>query len=232
MALDMMILALLVLSRRLFAAGRPRGAMLSIAASLSALAVSWWPDRDSVSVRLLVAVAILFAAAAAVAWWVRAEVARAAGAAPAAGTPSPGTATSRDGSLIAYEDVRLRTAVVLVAGALADRTDARKLAAELSTAFTVVNYDRRGRGPERRASPYYDGCEVDDIEALLGASGGRGCLFGSSSGGVLALDAATALANVDGAVVYEPPSSSVAGQLRTLPLRPRHHRRRSLRPAR
>jgi hypothetical protein len=113
--------------------------------------------------------------------------------------------SSRDGSLISYEASGSGPLIVLVAGALADRTDARKLAAQLSTSFTVVNYDRRGRGASTAARPYYEGCEVHDIESLLAAMGGRGFLFGSSSGGVLALDAAAALANVDGVVVYEPP---------------------------
>ncbi len=48
--------------------------------------------------------------------------------------------------------------------------------------------------------------EVEDIEALIDAAGGSAFLFGSSSGAVLALEAASKLAvKVKKQVLYEPP---------------------------
>ncbi|MGY3056609.1 pimeloyl-ACP methyl ester carboxylesterase [Streptomyces sp. TE3672] len=53
---------------------------------------------------------------------------------------------SADGTEIAFEQSGIGPAVVLVASALADRSDTTKLAALLAQHFTVINYDRRGRG--------------------------------------------------------------------------------------
>lgn len=54
---------------------------------------------------------------------------------------------SADGTEIAFEQSGSGPAVVLVASALADRSDTARLAALLARHFTVINYDRRGRGP-------------------------------------------------------------------------------------
>ena len=103
------------------------------------------------------------------------------------------TVTSKDGTTIAYEWSGTGPTVVLVASALSDRSDTKRLAALLSEHFTVVNYDRRGRGRSTDADTWSPEREIDDLEALIDANGGTAYLFGSSSGAVLALDAAGAL---------------------------------------
>jgi pimeloyl-ACP methyl ester carboxylesterase len=116
------------------------------------------------------------------------------------------TVTSQDGTAIAYEMSGRGPGVVLVSSALADRSDTRKLAQRLSESFTVINYDRRGRGHSTDAPDYSPGREVEDLEALIDALGEPVRLFGNSSGAVLALDAANALQDrVVRLALYEPP---------------------------
>ena len=120
--------------------------------------------------------------------------------------PTDGTVTSPDGTTIAFERSGNGPVLVLIAQALSDRRNNRKLAALLSDAYTVVNYDRRGRGASTDAGEWAVAREVDDIEALIDAHGGTALVFGASSGGVLALDAAAALpSKVAGVVAYEAP---------------------------
>lgn len=114
--------------------------------------------------------------------------------------------TSRDGTPIAFEQAGHGPAVILVASALSDRSDTRKLAALLAAQFTVVNYDRRGRGASGDTHPYAVEREIEDIDALIQAVGGTASVFGSSSGAVLALEAGNRLPErVDRLALYEPP---------------------------
>ncbi|MGW5069386.1 alpha/beta fold hydrolase [Streptomyces cyaneofuscatus] len=112
---------------------------------------------------------------------------------------------SADGTEIAFEQSGRGPAVVLVASALADRSDTTKLAALLAPHFTVINYDRRGRGASGDADAYAPEREIEDIAALVEHAGGSASLFGSSSGAVLALRAAAAGVGVDRLALYEPP---------------------------
>jgi pimeloyl-ACP methyl ester carboxylesterase len=115
---------------------------------------------------------------------------------------------SADGTEIAYEVSGTGPALVLVDGAMCQRGlgPARGLAAELADSFTVYAYDRRGRGESGPGvSPWTAAREVDDLAAVLEAAGGRPHLFGSSSGGALALEAARRGLPVGRLVVYEAP---------------------------
>lgn len=112
---------------------------------------------------------------------------------------------SADGTEIAFEQSGSGPAVVLVASALADRSDTTRLAAFLAGHFTVINYDRRGRGASGDADAYAVEREIEDIAALIEHVGGSASLFGSSSGAVLALRAAAAGVNIDRLALYEPP---------------------------
>jgi pimeloyl-ACP methyl ester carboxylesterase len=78
------------------------------------------------------------------------------------------------------------------------------LVPELARHFTVVNYARRGRGDSGGTSPYAVEREIEDIDALISEAGGSAHLFGASSGGALALEAAAGLA-IDRIAVYEVP---------------------------
>jgi pimeloyl-ACP methyl ester carboxylesterase len=123
---------------------------------------------------------------------------------PAAGL-SRGRVTSRDGTTIAFDRQGEGPPLILVASALSDRSDAAKLAALLATQFTVINYDRRGRGDSGNIEPYSVEREIEDLEALIEAAGGSAYVFGSSSGAVLALRAASSGANVTKMALFEPP---------------------------
>lgn len=113
---------------------------------------------------------------------------------------------SKDGTAITYERLGQGPPVILVASALSDRTDAARLAELLAERFTVFNYDRRGRGASGDTPPYAVEREVEDIAALLDLAGGPAYVFGSSSGAVLALEAASKLpAKIKKQVLYEPP---------------------------
>lgn len=113
--------------------------------------------------------------------------------------------TSRDGTTIAFERSGDGPPVILVAAALSDRSDTRKLAALLAPHHSVVNYDRRGRGASGDTPPYALDRECEDIEALVKEVGGSALLFGSSSGAVLALEAAARGVGVERLALFEPP---------------------------
>jgi pimeloyl-ACP methyl ester carboxylesterase len=119
----------------------------------------------------------------------------------------PALAVSRDKTRIAYERTGNGPALVLVAGALAHRRHPMSLehAAALSQRFTVFNYDRRGRGASDDTAPYSPEREVDDLEAVIDAAGGRAIVYGISSGAILALNAAVRLGGISQLVVWEPP---------------------------
>jgi pimeloyl-ACP methyl ester carboxylesterase len=127
---------------------------------------------------------------------------------PATAEHSVDTVVSKDGTRIAFERHGRGTPVILVDAALCRRGlgPSADLATLLAAHFTVITYDRRGRGASGDTAPYAIEREVEDIEALIDPStGGSAYLWGTSSGAVLALEAATRLAGVRKLVIYEPP---------------------------
>ncbi|MFI7062228.1 alpha/beta fold hydrolase [Kribbella sp. NPDC050124] len=115
------------------------------------------------------------------------------------------TVTSTDGTTIAYERRGSGRRLILVPGALCDRSALRPLADELAGDFDVVTYDRRGRGDSGDKTPYGVLREVDDIGALLTAVGGTAAVYGHSSGaGLVAIAAGTGLPFTH-LVLHEPP---------------------------
>ncbi|MEU0136100.1 alpha/beta fold hydrolase [Streptomyces sp. NPDC006296] len=114
---------------------------------------------------------------------------------------------SGDGTSIAYRRRGDGPPVILVGGALSTAADEAPLAALLATRFTVVTYDRRGRGASGDGGPYAPLREVEDLAAVAAAVGGRVSLFGMLSGGALALEAQAAGLPVDLLAVYQPPYS-------------------------
>jgi pimeloyl-ACP methyl ester carboxylesterase len=119
---------------------------------------------------------------------------------------------SKDGTKIAFEKTGQGPAVIMVNGAMGYREfhGGRDLVAELSSAFTVYIYDRRGRGESSDILPYAVEREIEDIEALIDEAGGSAYLYGVSSGAALALRAAAKLgrAKVAKLALYEPPYGS------------------------
>jgi len=123
------------------------------------------------------------------------------------GRAEPQTVISADGTRIVYERLGSGPAVILVGGAMVTRTaDAHtELAAALSGSYTVINYDRRGRGDSGDTAPYAVERELEDLKALLDVAGGSAAVHGLSSGAILALRAALAGLPITKLVLYEPP---------------------------
>jgi pimeloyl-ACP methyl ester carboxylesterase len=113
--------------------------------------------------------------------------------------------TSSDGTSIAYDRQGHGPPVILVGGGLDDGSENIPLAAELATTFTVLNYARRGRAGSGDTQPYAVEREIEDIEALIGEAGGSAHLYGVSSGGMFALEAAAAGLAIERLGVYDVP---------------------------
>lgn len=124
------------------------------------------------------------------------------------------TVTSKDGTRIAFDRSGEGPAVILVVGAFNDRATGAPLARSLESQFTVLNYDRRGRGESGDAAPYAVERELEDLDALIAEAGGAARVFGYSSGAVLALRAAASGLAIVRLALYEPPPTGArAGQL-------------------
>ncbi len=118
---------------------------------------------------------------------------------------------SVDGTTIAYDQIGTGPAVILVDGALGYRAFGymTQLANELSPHFTVISYDRRGRGESTDTQPFALEREIEDIEALIDEVGGEAFLYGISSGAALALEATIKLGHkVKKLALYEAPYDS------------------------
>jgi pimeloyl-ACP methyl ester carboxylesterase len=129
------------------------------------------------------------------------------------------TVTSTDGTVIAYDRAGAGPVVVFVAGAFNDRATLAPLADALAGEFTVVTYDRRGRGDSGDTTPWSIDREVDDLDALIAATGGTAHVFGFSSGGILGLHAAARGSAIERLVCYEPPFPFGEGNAADLPVR-------------
>ena len=122
-----------------------------------------------------------------------------------------GTATGRvisaDGTAIAFDRSGAGPVIILVHGAFTTRAHPilSDVAAALAPWFTVVNYDRRGRGDSGDTQPYAVERELEDLTALLEMAGGPAMVFGGSSGAGLALRAASRNLAISKLAVWEPP---------------------------
>lgn len=106
------------------------------------------------------------------------------------------TVTSKDGTTIAFDQSGQGSAVILVDGALQYRAFAQgmtELADLLAQHFTVIHYDRRGRGDSTDTQPYAVAREIEDFEALIDEADGSAFAYGISSGAALAMEAAIEL---------------------------------------
>ena len=104
------------------------------------------------------------------------------------------TVTSRDGTRIAFERAGSGPVVILIdaAGHFRANSALDGLGGLLAAEFTVVRYDRRGRGDSDDTPPYTPAREVEDLAALIDATGGSAALYGYSSGCLVALHASAA----------------------------------------
>jgi alpha-beta hydrolase superfamily lysophospholipase len=111
---------------------------------------------------------------------------------------------SEDGTQIAVERVGTGAPLVIVGGALSTRASNSLLVEVLADKFSVLSYDRRGRGDSGDTDEYAVEHEVADLAAVVSLAGDAVSVFGSSSGGNLALRAAGAGLQIDRLALWEP----------------------------
>jgi pimeloyl-ACP methyl ester carboxylesterase len=118
------------------------------------------------------------------------------------------TVTSADGTVIAYDRAGAGPVLIVCVGAFCARATF-VAPPDPTRQFTVVTYDRRGRGDSGdagRAWPVAAEREYEDLAAVAAATGTEApFVFGHSSGAAIALRAAAAGLPVAGLVAYEAP---------------------------
>lgn len=112
---------------------------------------------------------------------------------------------SVDGTDIAFDRLGAGPPVIMVVGAFNTRATTGPLATALQDRFTILNYDRRGRGDSGDTLPYAVEREIEDLDALIAEAGGSSAVFGYSSGATLALKAAARGLTITKLALYEPP---------------------------
>lgn len=128
-----------------------------------------------------------------------------------------GTVRSADGTPIAVDRSGNGPALVVVLGAFCNRSTTGPLAALLESSYTVYAYDRRGRGDSGDSGDGEKSTierEVEDLDAVVARTGGAPYVYGHSSGGALALEAAARGVNMRKIAVYEPPYADEDPRLR------------------
>jgi pimeloyl-ACP methyl ester carboxylesterase len=115
------------------------------------------------------------------------------------------TAKSADGTVLAYDRTGDGPPLIVSVGAFCTR-HTFAAPADLARRFTVITYDRRGRGDSGDTPPFAPEREYEDLAAIASAAGSEPrFVFGHSSGAAIALRAAAAGLPVAGIVAYEAP---------------------------
>ena len=115
------------------------------------------------------------------------------------------TVKSADGTVIAYDRVGDGPVLIVSVGAFCTRHTFVP-PRDLAQRFTVVTYDRRGRGDSGDTEPFAPEREYEDLAAVAAAAGpGPSFVFGHSSGAAIALRATAAGLPVAGIAAYEAP---------------------------
>jgi pimeloyl-ACP methyl ester carboxylesterase len=135
------------------------------------------------------------------------------------------TVTSADGTIIAYDRSGDGPVLIVSVGAFCTR-QMFVPPTGLTQRFTVVTYDRRGRGDSGDTAPFAPEREYEDLAAVAAATGAEPpFVFGHSSGAAIALRAAAKGLPVAGIAAYEapftndetpPPSADPAARIREL----------------
>jgi len=135
------------------------------------------------------------------------------------------TVTSADGTIIAYDRSGDGPVLIVSVGAFCARQTFVPPAG-LTQRFTVVTYDRGGRGDSGDTAPFVPEREYEDLAAVAAATGAEPpFVFGHSSGAAIALRAAAWGLPVAGIAAYEapftndetpPPSADPAARIREL----------------
>jgi pimeloyl-ACP methyl ester carboxylesterase len=129
-----------------------------------------------------------------------------------------GTATvvSRDGTSIAGWRSGAGPPLVLIHGAAADHSRWAPVLPALEERFTVVAFDRRGRGLSGDANDYALERELEDVVAVVESTGEAANVLGHSYGGICALEAALLTDRIRKLVLYEPPMGFLASPPRVV----------------
>ncbi len=90
---------------------------------------------------------------------------------------------SKDGTTVAFDRLGNGPMVIVVGGATCDRAMTRPLAEQLAQRFTLINYDRRGRGDSGDTAPYAVEREIEDLGALIAVAEGTASVYGYSDEG-------------------------------------------------
>lgn len=115
------------------------------------------------------------------------------------------TVKSADGTVIAYDQIGAGPALIVSVGAFCTR-HTFVAPPELRQRFTVVTYDRRGRGDSGDTEPFAPEREYEDLAAVAAAVSRQPPLvFGHSSGASIALRAAAAGVPLAALAAYEAP---------------------------
>ncbi|HSX34044.1 MAG TPA: alpha/beta hydrolase [Candidatus Saccharimonadales bacterium] len=124
------------------------------------------------------------------------------------------TTTSKDGTTISYTSTGAdsgpsgaagnKPGVVIISGNNRMAHNYEKLAANLADNFTVYVIERRGRGQSGPQGENYTlQSEIEDVQAVLAATHSHN-VFGHSYGGLIALQAAAQMPDIQKVVAYEP----------------------------
>jgi pimeloyl-ACP methyl ester carboxylesterase len=115
------------------------------------------------------------------------------------------TVKSADGTVIAYDRRGDGPPLIVSVGAFCTR-QTFVAPSDLRQRFTVVTFDRRGRGDSGDTEPFAPEREYEDLAAVAVAAGPEPpFLFGHSSGAAIALRAAAGGLAAAGIVAYEAP---------------------------
>ena len=115
------------------------------------------------------------------------------------------TVTSADGTAIAYDQAGAGPALIVSVGAFCTR-HSFVAPPELRQRFTVITYDRRGRGDSGDTQPFAPEREYEDLAAVAAAVGPEPpFVFGHSSGAAIALRTAAAGVPLAAVAAYEAP---------------------------
>ncbi|HEX5335772.1 MAG TPA: alpha/beta fold hydrolase [Propionicimonas sp.] len=110
------------------------------------------------------------------------------------------------GGTLACHTVGTGEGLVIVHGAMQSGTSQADLAALLAPRYTVHLIDRRGRGRGTAPLASTPDLEVDDLQAVVEATGARR-VMGVSSGAILSARLALRIPSLERLVLFEPPLS-------------------------
>ena len=112
--------------------------------------------------------------------------------------------TSRDGTIIGFQQSGAGQPLLLVHGTTADHSRWSPISPRLEQHFSVYAMDRRGRGGSGDSPDYDMMREAEDVAAVVEAIGEPVFLLGHSYGAVCSLEASLLTDKVSRLILYEP----------------------------